>query len=47
MASAGLVPQEAYVSAVAETIGGLIKAYEAQVPINLSKLKNDMARKYK
>lgn len=46
-AAAGLVPQKEYVSAIGETVGGLIKAYEAQIPINLSKLKNDMAKKYK
>jgi hypothetical protein len=36
-----LVPQKEYVSAIGEVIGALIKAYEAQIPINLTKLKND------
>lgn len=31
--------QESYVHAIAEIINALIKAFEAQVPINLSKIK--------
>ena len=45
--SEGSASTQNYVTAVAETVGGLIKAYEAQIPVNLSKLKTDMAKKYK
>jgi hypothetical protein len=48
MASAvGLVDQERYVIAVSEVVGALIKAYELQIPINLSKIKNEMSRKHR
>ena len=33
--------------AVAEIVSSLIKAYDAQIPINLSKIKADMAKKHK
>ena len=46
-ANAGLVCQEHYVNAVAEVVAALIKAYEAQIPVNLSKLKGEMSKKYK
>lgn len=39
--------QEHYVQAVAETVSALVKAYEAQVPVNLSKIKSEIAKKYK
>lgn len=45
--SAGLVSHESYVNAIAEVINSLIKAYDAQVSINLSKVKGEVARKYK
>lgn len=44
---AGRASQENYVHAIAELINALIKAYEAQVPINLSKIKNEIAKKHK
>lgn len=48
MASLGQgLNQSGYVNAVAEIVGALITAYEAQVPINLSKIKGEMARKHK
>ena len=48
MASVGQgLHQSGYVNAVAEIVGALITAYEAQVPINLSKIKGEMARKHK
>jgi elongator complex protein 3 len=43
----GLVSQAAYVQCVAEVVGQLIKAYEAQIPINLSKIKGELAKKHK
>jgi hypothetical protein len=45
--SAGLVSQENYVNAIAEVINALIKAFEAQVPINLSKIKGEISKKHK
>jgi hypothetical protein len=48
MASLGPgLTQSGYVNAVGEIVGALITAYESQVPINLSKIKSEMARKYK
>ena len=46
-ASTGLVPREQYINAVSEVVGALIKAYEAKIPINISKLKGEMSKKYK
>lgn len=43
----GVRDQAAYVNAVAATVAGLIKAYEQQVPINLSKMKSEIGKKYK
>lgn len=45
--SAGLVSQENYVNAIAEVINALVKAFEAQVPINLSKIKGEISKKHK
>ena len=45
--SAGVVEQESYVMAVTEIVSALIKAYEVQVPINLSKMKGEVSRKHK
>lgn len=48
MASAvGHVDQDRYVIAVAEVVSALIKAYELQVPINLTKIKTEMSKKHK
>ena len=33
--------------AIAEIVSGLVKAYDAQIPINLSKIKQDMAKKHR
>lgn len=46
-ASAGLVSHEHYIQAVAEVISALVKAFEAQVPINLSKIKAEVSKKHK
>lgn len=46
-AAAGLVSHEHYVQAVAEVVNALIKAYDAQVPINLSKIKAEISKKHK
>eukprot|EP01041_Mallomonas_annulata_P006229 gene6229-12617_t len=45
--AAGLVDQERYVKAIAEVVSALVKAYEAQVPINISKIKGEIAKKHK
>jgi len=45
--SLGLMNQEHYVLAISEIVNMLIKAYEAQVPINLTRIKNDISRKHK
>eukprot|EP01038_Epipyxis_sp_PR26KG_P013239 gene13239-17744_t len=45
--SAGLVSHESYVNAIAEIVNALIKAFEAQVPINLTKIKGEISRKHK
>jgi elongator complex protein 3 len=42
-----LTDQESYVRAVAEVISQLVKAYEAQVAINLSKIKAEISKKHK
>ena len=49
MASHGSVlpNQSNYVNAISEIVSGLIAAYEAQVPINLNKIKVEMAKKHK
>ena len=39
--------QQAYVKAVAEIVGMLQTAYDMQVPINLSKIKGEVAKKHK
>jgi len=44
---AGVRDQEDYVNAVAAVVAGLVKAYENQVPINLSKMKSEIGKKYK
>ena len=36
-----------YSNAVSEVVGSLIKAYEAKIPVNISKAKTEVARKYK
>jgi elongator complex protein 3 len=46
-AAAGLVSATTYFQAVAEVVNALIKAYEAQVPVNLSKIKVEISKKYK
>jgi elongator complex protein 3 len=43
----GVVSRENYVNAITEIINAVIKAYEAQVPINLSKIKSEVSRKHK
>ena len=45
--AAGLVSQVDYIQAVAEVVNALIKAYEAQVPVNLSKIKVEISKKHK
>lgn len=35
------------VMAVAEIVGSLMKAYDSQVPVNITKIKSEIARKYK
>lgn len=37
----------AYINCLAEIVAALGKAYDAQVPINLSKIKHEFARKHK
>jgi hypothetical protein len=39
--------QSYYVNAIAEIVTSLVAAYEAQVPINLNKIKVEMAKKHK
>lgn len=43
----GVVSQENYLNAVTEIINSVIKAFEAQVPINLSKIKSEISKKHK
>ena len=45
--AAGIVEQDAYVKAVTEIVSALIKAYEVQIPVNLSKMKGEVSRKHK
>eukprot|EP00607_Mallomonas_marina_P000536 CAMPEP_0182424678 /NCGR_PEP_ID=MMETSP1167-20130531/10913_1 /TAXON_ID=2988 /ORGANISM="Mallomonas Sp, Strain CCMP3275" /LENGTH=550 /DNA_ID=CAMNT_0024604665 /DNA_START=93 /DNA_END=1741 /DNA_ORIENTATION=+ len=45
--AAGLVNQERYVQAISEVVSALIKAFEAQVPINISKIKGEVAKKHR
>ena len=45
--SQGIVPHNNYVTCISEIVSTLIKAYAAQIPINLSKVKQDLARKHK
>jgi elongator complex protein 3 len=47
LSGASIDKNEKYVQGVAEVVNALIKAYEAQVPINLTKIKGDVARKHK
>ena len=50
MATTGFVSGQSaldYSNAVSEVVGSLIKAYEAKIPVNLSKTKTETARKYK
>ena len=46
-ASVGLASHEHYIQAVSETVNALIKAYDSQVSINLSKIKAEISKKYK
>ena len=46
-ASTGSDSHEHYVQAVTEVVNALVKAYDAQVPINLSKIKSEVSKKYK
>eukprot|EP01036_Dinobryon_divergens_P022191 gene22192-30431_t len=39
--------REHYVSAIAEVINALVKAYDAQVSVNLSKIKGEISKKHK
>ena len=41
------IEQESYVTAIAEIVSALVKAYELQVPINLSKIKGEISKKHK
>lgn len=43
----GFVDQAHYVRAVSEIVTALIRAYEAQIPINLSRIKGEMAKKHR
>eukprot|EP01039_Chlorochromonas_danica_P004650 gene4650-5092_t len=43
----GAVSHENYVNAITEIVNALIKAYEAQVPVNISKIKSEISRKNK
>lgn len=45
--SSSRVEQEHYIQALSEVVSSLIKAYEAQVPINLSRIKSEVAKKHK
>lgn len=45
--AAGSASQENYVNALAELMNAMIKAYEAQVPLNLSKIKSEISKKHK
>lgn len=45
--TSGFVDQERYVLAVSEVVAALVRAYEAQVPINLSRIKGEMAKKHR
>mgnify|MGYP003573128746 CR=1 FL=1 len=45
--ASSLPNQSYYVNAIAEIVTSLIAAYEAQVPINLNKIKVEMAKKHK
>jgi hypothetical protein len=36
-----------YVHAIADIMDGVIKAYEKQEPVNMTRLKNDVAKRYK
>lgn len=41
------VDQARYVRAVSEIVTALVRAYEAQMPINLSRIKGEMAKKHR
>lgn len=43
----GFVDQARYVHAVSEIVTALVRAYEAQMPINLSRIKGEMAKKHR
>ena len=43
----GFVDQARYVRAVSEIVTALIRAYEAQMPINLSRIKGEVAKKHR
>ena len=46
-AAAGMVPQAEYLEAVTEVVQSLIRAYETQVTINISKVRVEISKKYK
>ena len=46
-AASGMVNQADYLQAVTEVVHSLIRAYEAQVPVNLSKIKVEISKKHK
>lgn len=43
----GVVPQANYVQCVSEIVSTLMKAFEAQIPVNLSRVKQELAKKHK
>jgi hypothetical protein len=45
--NSGFVDQSSYVNAVSEIVAALIRAYEGQTPINLSRIKGEMAKKHR
>mmetsp|Transcript_1548 Transcript_1548/g.2564 ORF Transcript_1548/g.2564 Transcript_1548/m.2564 type:complete len:548 (+) Transcript_1548:95-1738(+) len=45
--AAGIVSQGSYINAIAEIINALVKAFEAQVPVNLSKIKGEISKKHR
>jgi len=46
-AAAGMAPQAEYLEAVTEVVQSLIRAYETQVTINISKVRVEISKKYK
>ena len=41
------VDQDRYLNAIAEIVTSLIKAYEMQIPVNISRLKTEAAKKHR